>query len=139
MTRLLSSVKCVRQPTINATHYIYNTFCTLWVLSIDAQKLLTIISSLQTNQIDTKESLCNQLILVTLQFSRKKIGRNSQYFERKLPSLAYLFSCQPNLTSRCFASMITNHTLQLDYHIVVMQSNFNVNQINTSFQAFSSL
>ena len=51
--------------------------------------------------------------------------------------LVYL--CQANFTSGFFLSMITNHVLQPDYHIVVMQFNVDVNQINSDFQVFSTL
>ena len=49
-----------------------------------------------------------------------------------------LSSCQPNFTSGCFLGMITNDVLQLDYHIIVMQSSVDVNQINGDFQVFST-
>ena len=50
-----------------------------------------------------------------------------------------LSSCQPNFTSGCFLAMITNHVLQPNHHIVVKQSNADVNQINSNFQVFSRL
>ena len=53
-----------------------------------------------------------------------------------------LSSCQPNFTSGCSLGslgMITNHVLQSDYHIEVMQSNVDLNQINSNFQVFSTL
>ena len=59
---------------------------------------------------------------VTLQVFRKKVGRNSRYFEKKLPGFASFFILfSPKLYFRCFLGMITNHVLQPYYHVVVMR------------------
>ena len=45
-----------------------------------------------------------------------------------------LCSCEYRFGPGCFLGMITNHVLQPYYHIVVMQSSADVNQINSNFQ-----
>ena len=52
-----------------------------------------------------------------------------------------LSSCQPNFDTEkmMFFRYDNEHTLQPDHHVVVMQSNVDVNKINSNFQVFSKL
>ena len=88
--------------------------------------------------IGRKSVMIDTLNLVTVQVSRKKIGRNSRFFEKKLPCLAYLFIfLSLKVHFRVFPWYDNKTRFSTFYQTVVMQSDVDMNQINSNFQVFS--